>query len=193
MTRSLKPDEVRLWQTLTDRVAPPADRRPGHLSAEDERLWRAVTAGPTLRPARPPSPAPSAPAHVPSLDVPALGAHRPAPKPHTAPSAIEPGRHRRLAREREPIDATLDLHGLDQDRARSALTRFIAWEHEHGARAVLIVTGKGLRSGGVIYQRAPEWLADPALRSMVAGVSRADPRHGGEGALYVALKRRIKA
>ncbi|HWU13187.1 MAG TPA: DNA mismatch repair protein MutS, partial [Caulobacter sp.] len=38
--------------------------------------------------------------------------------------------------------------------------------------------------------RTPEWLADPALRDIVAGVSPADKRHGGDGALYVALKRR---
>ena len=29
-----------------------------------------------------------------------------------------------------------------------------------------------------------------ALREMIAGVSTADQRHGGEGALYVALKRK---
>jgi DNA-nicking Smr family endonuclease len=35
----------------------------------------------------------------------------------------------------------------------------------------------------------PEWLAEPPLRQIVAGLSEAHRRHGGEGALYVALKR----
>jgi DNA-nicking Smr family endonuclease len=42
----------------------------------------------------------------------------------------------------------------------------------------------------VLRRRTPEWLADPALRGVVAGVSEAHRRHGGEGALYVALKRK---
>jgi DNA-nicking Smr family endonuclease len=41
----------------------------------------------------------------------------------------------------------------------------------------------------VLRRRAPEWLAGPALRGAVAGVSVADRRHGGDGALFVALKR----
>ena len=39
----------------------------------------------------------------------------------------------------------------------------------------------------------PEWLADPRLRDVVAGISEAQRRHGGEGALYVALKRHPRA
>jgi len=55
---------------------------------------------------------------------------------------------------------------------------------------VLIITGKGKIGHGVLKKHTPEWLASPALREMIAGVSQADQRHGGEGALYVALKRR---
>jgi DNA-nicking Smr family endonuclease len=39
---------------------------------------------------------------------------------------------------------------------------------------------------------APEWLAAPALANIVAGISEAHRRHGGEGALYVALKRKAR-
>jgi DNA-nicking Smr family endonuclease len=56
---------------------------------------------------------------------------------------------------------------------------------------VLVITGKGKVGQGVLKVRTPEWLADPSLREMVAGVSTADRRHGGDGALYVALKRRV--
>lgn len=84
----------------------------------------------------------------------------------------------------------MDLHGLDQDHARRALHDFLVRAHAQGLRAVLVITGKGAVGDGVLRRRAPEWLADPAVRSLVAGVSAAERRHGGDGALYVALKRR---
>jgi DNA-nicking Smr family endonuclease len=59
-----------------------------------------------------------------------------------------------------------------------------------GLRAVLVITGKGTTGDGVIRRRAPEWLADPSLAGVVAGAASAHRRHGGEGAIYVALKRK---
>jgi len=103
---------------------------------------------------------------------------------------IEPNRKRKIAREHAPLDARLDLHGLDQDRARPVLEAFLRRAWADGHRAALVVTGKGKLGVGVLRARTPEWLADPALRDIVAGVSPADKRHGGDGALYVALKRR---
>jgi DNA-nicking Smr family endonuclease len=44
----------------------------------------------------------------------------------------------------------------------------------------------------VLRKHLPGWLGEPDLRVMVAGLSPADPHHGGEGAVYVALKRRSK-
>jgi DNA-nicking Smr family endonuclease len=116
---------------------------------------------------------------------PAVPAASPAP-----PERIEPNRKRRIVRRSDGLDARIDLHGLDQDKARAALHSFLLDAHAGGARAVLVITGKGSRGGGVLRERAPEWLAEPAVRGVVAGVSLADRRHGGEGALYVALKRR---
>ena len=83
-----------------------------------------------------------------------------------------------------------DLHGLDQDRAKAALEGFLARVWDEGARAVLVITGKGVQGDGVLRRRAPEWLAAPHLAHLVAGISDAHRRHGGEGALYVALKRK---
>jgi len=53
-----------------------------------------------------------------------------------------------------------------------------------------VITGRGARGDGVLRRAAPEWLAASHLRPVVAGVSEAHRRHGGEGALYVALKRK---
>jgi len=170
------------------------------LRPEETRLWAIVAA--TVRPAPgrslpvlPPAPEPVSPS-PPS----ALAVGPPAPKPsglrrvetpiRYEPDPIEPGRRRRIGRGRDPIEARLDLHGLDQDRARARLSVFLLDAQERGARSVLVITGKGVGGHGVLRRRAPEWLADPRLREVVAGIAPADTRHGGEGAFYVALKRR---
>ena len=55
---------------------------------------------------------------------------------------------------------------------------------------MLVVTGKGSRGGtGIIRASVAEWVAQPPLRAIVAGVSPAHRRHGGEGAVYVTLRR----
>lgn len=110
------------------------------------------------------------------------------PLRNTGERDIEPRRKHRIAKERDPIGARIDLHGMDQDRAQAALESFVLRAWDDGCRAVLVITGKGARGGGVLRKRTPEWLASPALRGVVAGVSEAHQRHGGEGALYVALK-----
>ena len=166
-------------------------RRP--LDLADERLWAIVTA--TVRPL-PGRTAPKPPQSIePSPRETAPPAKKVAVSPPVRraiaqpPRAIEPNRHRRLAVEREPLGARIDLHGLDQDRARAALTDFVLRSRAEGRRSVLVITGKGALGAGVLRRHVPEWLAAPPLRSAVAGLSEAHRRHGGEGALYVALKR----
>jgi DNA-nicking Smr family endonuclease len=173
------------------------------LDADGERLWAVVSA--TVRPLAgreappaPPAAPPAAPSRAPV--TPSVGAsavstaaappRRPGP---SAPAPIEPGRHRRLITERDPITARIDLHGMTQDEARRALTEFILRRAAEGARSVLVITGKGSRGDGVLRRRAPDWLAEPPLRAVVAGLSEAHRRHGGGGALYVALKRQSRA
>ena len=168
MRRPLKPDEVRLWRAVANTVQPYEGRV---LPPEPE---------PPPRPLAHSQPAAPAAVHrhaTPSRKVPA------------AQHSIEPNRARRIVIGREPIGARLDLHGLDQDRARDALEAFIVQAQIRGCRAVLVITGQGRSGDGVLRRRTPEWLAGPRLRGIVAGVSAADRRHGGEGALYVALKR----
>ena len=75
-------------------------------------------------------------------------------------------------------------------QAQDALTSFLLGAHARGYRAVLVVTGKGSRGGtGIIRASVAEWVAQPPLRAIVAGVSPAHRRHGGEGAVYVTLRR----
>ena len=103
---------------------------------------------------------------------------------------LEPRRKRRLARERDPIEARLDLHGHGRWDAQDALTAFLLGAQARDYRAVLVITGRGSRGGGVIRASVHEWLQAPALRGVVAGFAAAHRRHGGEGAIYVTLKRR---
>jgi len=170
--RPLRPDELKLWAVVAGTVRLAPGRSAPVLPAEPDPS-RASTEGPTqqiaaaLAPAKARSPAATPP-----------------------PDDIEPRRRHRLARGRDPIHARLDLHGLDYDAALAALERFVRRAHDEGGRAVLVITGKGRTGDGVLRRFAPEWLAGPTLRPLVAGVSHAERRHGGEGALYVALKRR---
>jgi DNA-nicking Smr family endonuclease len=108
---------------------------------------------------------------------------------HGAPDAIEPRRLRRLTREREELGPRIDLHGMSQDRARDALRAFLERASAEGWRSVLVITGKGLLGDGVLRRRLPDWLAEPRIRALVAGVSEAHRRHGGKGALYLTLRR----
>ena len=56
-------------------------------------------------------------------------------------------------------------------------------------RAVLVITGQGRLGGGVIRAAFADWMHAPALRAVVSGYSVAHPRHGGNGAFYVTLRR----
>ncbi len=166
------------------------------LQAEETRLWAVVAATVRPRPGRaapvppPEPPTPQAPTAV--LSTAALAAHLTPAKIRaspTSPEIIEPTRKRRIARGREVIEARLDLHGLDQTRARARLLDFLLDAQARGARAVLVITGKGYAGEGVLRRRTPEWLSDPNLKGVVAGLSPAENHHGGEGAFYIALKR----
>jgi DNA-nicking Smr family endonuclease len=174
--RTLTRDDRRLWsrveRTLDKVTVKAAAPEPEALASQEPKSPPKF-----VKPPKPPPP----PAPV----------EKPRPVPHAAPHELEPRRHRRLARERDPIDAKIDLHGHGRFQAQDALTSFLLGAHTRGYRAVLVVTGKGSRSGGVGVIRASvaEWVAQPPLRAIVAGVSPAHRRHGGEGAVYVTLRR----
>jgi DNA-nicking Smr family endonuclease len=99
----------------------------------------------------------------------------------------------RLKRGEMEIEGRLDLHGRTQAQAHEALRRFIASSYAAGKRCVLVITGKG-RGGdggpGVLQTRVPEWLKDGDLAPAVLRVQKAQPQHGGGGALYVLLRRK---
>lgn len=175
MKRPPRQEELRLWGMVTATVkAKSSQKAPGWAPKAEKSLIQPTTLQPM------------APLLVDPKTIKPAGASR-VPGPL---GGIEPNRKRKIAREHTPLEARLDLHGLDQDRARPVLEAFLRRAWEDGHRAALVVTGKGRLGVGVLKARTPEWLAGPALRDIVAGVSPAEKRHGGDGALYVALKRR---
>jgi DNA-nicking Smr family endonuclease len=178
-------------------------RRP---SLDDTDLWRRAVYGVMpLRNAlreRDPVAKPPLPAREGSESSERLGAHvkrktavhpspiRPSP-PVSAEVFAEVDRRTRmrLHRGHYPVQARLDLHGMTQDEAHRALSGFIATARASGKRCVLVITGHGRLSGGVLKRAVPRWLAEPALRPHVLQLAPARPPHGGAGALYVLLRR----
>ncbi len=102
----------------------------------------------------------------------------------------------RVARGRDAIDARIDLHGMTQRQAHAALLGFLRQAQAESAKVVLVVTGKGGGKAepergerGVLRRQVPLWLALPEFRHFVAGFAEAHVSHGGQGALYVRLRR----
>lgn len=84
---------------------------------------------------------------------------------------------------------------MTQARAHRALLSFLQREAANGARVALVITGKGKVSAegserGVLRRVVPEWLALPEFRTLVVSFEQAAIGHGGEGALYVRVRRR---
>lgn len=164
-----------------------------NLSKDEMALWRRVA-----RSARPLHDEPQPIEEGAAKPLPGLPHKRAAPvavhRPPTsrAPGHIEKPLLRRISKGRQQIDARLDLHGLRVAEALPRLQRFLETAQMRGAKVVLVITGKGSGAGtmgGVLRREVPLWLSQQPLRRLVVGFGEAERRHGGEGALYVQLRR----
>jgi DNA-nicking Smr family endonuclease len=178
-------------------------RRKRHLSEEERALWESVAKqAKPLRKKPLPAEAPAGgtrEAATPAADkpVPAPKPLKIAPAPKPEPPPLAPlGRRERsqLSRGRKEIEARLDLHGMTQARAHRALSSFLQRAHRDGFTFVLVITGKGRTTGpeserGILRRQVPQWLGLPEFRSLVVGFEEAHIGHGGEGALYVRIRR----
>src|SRR6476469_4683374 len=174
--RALSEEERALWESVAKQIKPLRKRpRAGKTKAASEDVE-------TPTAAKPESPLTS----LPSAKVPR--ATRP-----KAPPLAPLGRRERLqlSRGRKEIDARLDLHGMTQTGAHRALSGFLQRAHHDGLTFVLVITGKGRSGGesGVLRRQVPEWLSLPEFRGLVVGFEEAGIGHGGEGALYVRIRR----
>jgi len=178
--RPLTLDEHKLWSGITRSVAP--------LKRKPSKAGGPATAAPTEHAAPPPARRRTEPAPV----------RPPAPKPASKPAlpviGLERREKQRLARGTQAIDSRIDLHGKTQSEAHAALLGFLRRAQAQGARVVLVITGKGGGSGssgrrGILKRQVPLWLRLPEFRLLVLAIEDAHVTHGGEGALYVRVRR----
>ncbi|MGH6892712.1 MAG: Smr/MutS family protein [Dongiaceae bacterium] len=179
--RRVTPDELELWRHIAQTVRPIKSRRR------------------TAKPKEEAPPAPSAKARsakpAPAPSVPAKPAPSPPAKPHELTHGLSHGIDRRQAERfrkgKLAIEGRIDLHGRTQQDAHDDLLAFLKRARAAAKRCVLVVTGKGMTTSktGVLRQAVPRWLNEPAFRPLVLAFDYAEPQHGGEGALYVLLKR----
>lgn len=191
---ALDPQDAELWEqvarsteplkqaanraSLRESVAGQVDERVAAPAKPAPKSQNNVTASPIEQPVRPPAPPP-------------LGGY-------------DRREARGLGAGRISIDGRIDLHGMRQREAHGALRAFIMRARDKGHRHVLVITGKGAPRGsrgdddfyaerseapGVLRRAVPLWLDEPDFRGWVVGYTQAAPRHGGEGALYVRLRR----
>lgn len=127
---------------------------------------------------------------------------QPRPRKSTAkaaPPGLDGTTRARLKRGEKAPDAKLDLHGMTQAAAHRALASFLQAAHKKGVRLALVVTGQGnpdreaagwaKSPHGVLKQMVPRWLNEGDLAAFVTGTAPAHVRHGGDGALYVYLRK----
>ncbi len=90
-----------------------------------------------------------------------------------------------------PIDGRLDLHGLTAAQAQEKLVEFLRTMRSRNERCVLVIHGKGERTpgAGVLRGEISAWLSQGKAREHVLAFTTARDDDGGEGAVYVALRR----
>jgi DNA-nicking Smr family endonuclease len=173
------------------------------LTDEEHRLWGRFTRSVAPLRQRPAPADPVQPAAMRSkanpVLVPRAGAvvrgSAPAPKQAAQLEPLDRRLKRRLARGGQSIDARIDLHGRTQGEAHAALLRFLRKAQRDAAKVVLVITGKGAPARdswserGVLKRQVPQWLKLPELRAYVLGFEDAHVGHGGEGALYVRIRK----
>ena len=194
--RDLLPDEAKLWGRVARTtkaykiVCPPIEPSP------TIKVTRAARSKPT---------APESPhlalkrAKAARLALVSPKAAKPAPTRKTPPTPVsDASGHKKVRRGKLDIDARIDLHGMRQLEAQTALAGIIARTRANHGRCILVITGKGrpidpgedyiTPQAGVIRRRLPEWLSGPDIREHVSGFASAHAKDGGTGAYYVLLK-----
>ncbi|PJG47876.1 DNA mismatch repair protein MutS [Sphingobium sp. LB126] len=172
-----------------------------HLSSDEQALWTALTR--SVRPLRPGARASALPA-VPVKPRMETGLTTAPAQPALTPPARTPstildsGWERRIRGGNMAPDMAIDLHGHSLAAAHARLNQALAAAWARDARVLLVVTGKPPKTGsagggarrGAIRGEIGHWLETSSYADRIASVRIAHQRHGGEGALYVILRRK---
>ncbi|MFM9936187.1 MAG: Smr/MutS family protein [Novosphingobium sp.] len=185
---------------------------PRGLSPEEAALWRRVAA--TVTPLHPKPvaapvamappeailPPPQPPKRIKGRVPPPRVVHTPvaAPVRPLTSNGLDSTWDRKLTRGAIDPDVTIDLHGMTLGMAHDRLNDGIAQALAIGARVILLIAGKhrpvaendqrGERRGA-IRAKLLDWLAASPHAGRIAAVRAAQPRHGGDGAVYIVLRK----
>lgn len=178
---ALSPEDKRLWEKVKSSVTAIHDSNSQHFVRESKPSdEQSIIADPKI------------------MKRPALAAAK--VNVSRKPNVLDRKTKGKIARGRNSLDATIDLHGMRQAEAHKALIRFLTAAQNRGARFVIVITGKGTRKKlepgivhsdrGILQSAVPNWFATQEFREIVTGYSEASPAHGGSGALYVQIRQR---
>ena len=188
---------------------------PRGLNPEEAALWRRVAATvtpihprPIAVPASPPaleaSPPPPPPKRIKGRVPPPIPLLIPVPTPMAVPkrplttNGLDSTWDRKLTHGSVAPDVTIDLHGMTLAIAHHRLNGGIAQALAMGARVILLIAGKHRPHGehdlrgerrGAIRAKLLDWLAASPHAGRIAAVRAAQPRHGGDGAVYIVLRK----
>lgn len=184
--RGLSLEEQAAWSRLASTVTPLEPRRVARPVVAVPELPKAIIARPAAPAPRGRVPAPLQPKKI-----------TPPPAPIDRAGGLDTSWERKLKSARIDPDFTLDLHGHTLDAAHVRLDRGLAQAKAMGARLVLVVTGKSRpvdaadrgTKRGAIRAKILDWLAIGPHGSDIAAVRGAHRRHGGDGAIYIVLRR----
>ncbi|MFZ9394460.1 MAG: Smr/MutS family protein [Erythrobacter sp.] len=180
--RGLSSEEAAAWARLAASVTPlpgrkvPKATRPVQIDGPTETQVVRAVARPVMPAARP-----GIAARVPPPPGPGLDSHW----------------DRRFKAGIVQPDFTLDLHGHTLDTAYDRLIAGLDQARAMDARVVLLIAGRSrpvdpadrAERRGAIRAKLLDWLAASRHAAAISAVRKAHIRHGGEGALYVVLKR----
>lgn len=187
--RRLTAEETEIWAQVARTVKPLEKRRPAPAAAIAEAARKAPEAPPPPLPVRKVKgrvPPPLAPRPVPAKPKAETQAH------------LDGSWDKRITKGTLMPDFSLDLHGATLDQAYTRLMHGLTQARAMGARVVLIVTGKPRpvdaadrgTARGAIRAKVGDWLSASDHASDIVAIRGAHRRHGGQGAIYVVLKKR---
>lgn len=172
--RSLSAEEAALWARVAATIKPLSRETPGGQAAPNKPEIRQANQPPKPSPARRAKSAPTAQVRL--------------------STTLDGSWDKKLSGGSVSPDRVLDLHGMDLDRAWTAIDQTLEQAIGAGERVILLITGHA-RSGGPSVQRGRiraavhDWLAASRHASKIAAVRDAHRRHGGGGSLYIILRR----
>lgn len=174
--RTLDAEEESLWTQVADQIKPLTKRKIREISSDSPKQDQTKLPKRKTNPASPQN-------KINPQNV---------PYEHGKAPGLDKRTQMRLRRGQVAIDARLDLHGMTQREAHAALNRFILDAYHGGRRSVLVITGKGLQADGrigVLRAAVPGWLNEAPLKACIRAFDHAAPKDGGEGALYILLRK----